>query len=382
MVKYIKIPYDCYGAQEKNMSASSYKKIDNSNLDQSKKTCISIGNECFGFSRSKEQGKNETYYKPVISSPTGNNCEGPGSKDSHWGNFYLKVPDDVKNITDKQKDIIDELIRYKGDNPGLTIEHETNEFLLEYKLNNKKKTIADLTSQISSLQQSGSASSTEINQLKAQLSSEKSKFDKDEMIIKNVKKTLNDVDTYNKTSEETIKLFKEIKENDDKNLEHYLVLYAYFKYYYNNNINTVKHTNNELDDENNKLELEIKYRLNDIFIKDNKIEILKLLVTGVLLSLVVIMLNNVSSDRIPLPVINIVTIIMTIFIFIVIIRILRNLNKRDFNFREYKYSQHPGDRSFLGKLGHLLYNAIPKSKHKKKYKKHDNSIIIPHGNVH
>ena len=142
----------------------------------------------------------------------------------------------------------------------------------------------------------------------------------------------------------------------------------------------IDHKNNKIDDLNNTLDIEIKYHLNDIFIKDNTIEILKLLITGVLLSFIILMINKITT--IPIPIINVVTIIMTIFLFLVFIRILRNMNKRTFNFREYKYSQHPGDRTFWGKLSHMLYNAIPSIKKKKHREVYDlGGTEIAAGNV-
>jgi len=144
------------------------------------------------------------------------------------------------------------------------------------------------------------------------------------------------------------------------------------KYYYNT-IANIKIKNDTLDDNFAKHNLEIKYALNDIYIKDNKIDILQLLITGALLSLLTIAINKYLAFD--LPVINIISIIVSIFVFLILIRVITNRNKKPLNFREFNYSTEPTNYGFLDKLFGLLYDEIPTFKLRKTDS--TNNLIIP-----
>jgi hypothetical protein len=148
-------------------------------------------------------------------------------------------------------------------------------------------------------------------------------------------------------------------------------------YYYNSMAN-VRIKNDKLDEEIAKHKVEIDYRLNDIYIKDNKIDILKLIITGALLSLLTLALNKyVVFD---LPVINIISVVISIFLFLIIIRVITNRNKRPLNFREFNYSEGPGELGFWSQLSTLLFENLPIPTIKSRKGSDSNSVVLPAGN--
>lgn len=376
--EYIQLPYDCYqniGSSQKGISG---------NYIQCKQQCNS-NSSCLGFSTNSNKSDISGCYLKYPSPTKKTICtqvnKPPGPPAGGYV-FYLRKnspafsnhPDVINNFSETLNTYIKE-----NENSTLVIEKESVKNLpqssKDFSQQNDIYKIKNLEDQISKMKQKNEEYESENEKLNQEIK-------KDFTIIDNVTTALQDPNTYKLSASEFVDLFNSISAKDTTHLNDYLLLYAYFKYYYNNRINNVETKNNELNQENDTYKIEIKYRLNDIYIKNNKIDILKLLVTGVLLSLVVLMLNKITSDELEIPVTNIVAIIMTIFIFIIIIRILRNLNKRQFNFREYKYIQHPGDRTFWGKIGHMLYNLIPSSnKDTKIYPENNGETDIPHGNV-
>ena len=172
-------------------------------------------------------------------------------------------------------------------------------------------------------------------------------------------------------------LFDNIQTKNDNNITDYNNLKKYFNKFYYNVIGNISIKNDNLDTEIAKHKLEIKYRLNDIYIKSNRIEILKLLITGLLLSLLVIILNKYLV--VELPVINIISLIMTLFIFLIMIRIITNSNRGTLNFREFNYSASPLDKqSFWDKFKNLLLDLVPwsSSPHSQSINREGTNVIV------
>lgn len=152
--------------------------------------------------------------------------------------------------------------------------------------------------------------------------------------------------------------FLSMSNKNKKNTSDYKNLEKYFNKFYYNVTGNISIKNDNLETEIAKHKLEIKYRLNDIYIKTNKIEILKLLITGLLLSLLVIILNKYLV--VELPVINIISLIMSLFVFLIMIRVVTNSNKLSRNFREFNYGTSPFDeKSFWDKFTDLLLGMVP-----------------------
>jgi hypothetical protein len=150
------------------------------------------------------------------------------------------------------------------------------------------------------------------------------------------------------------------------------------KYYYSSMANVII-KNEKLNDEIAKHRVEIEYKLNDIYIKDNKIEILKLIITGALLSLLTLALNKyIVFD---LPVINIISVVISIFLFLIIIRVVTNRNRRPLNFREFNYSERPGMGGFWSQLRDLLLDNLPIPSIKSRHTSELNDVYIPSGAV-
>ena len=148
------------------------------------------------------------------------------------------------------------------------------------------------------------------------------------------------------------------------------------KYYYNSMAN-IQIKNDKLGEEIGKHKLEIDYKLNDIFIKDNTIDILKLIITGALLSLLTLALNKYII--IDLPVINIISVIISIFLFIIIIRVIINRQKKPLNFRQFNYARNPDEGGFWNELSSLLLNAIPIPSFKSRSSTDGPHDFLPHG---
>ena len=177
--------------------------------------------------------------------------------------------------------------------------------------------------------------------------------------------------------------FLSMSNKNANNIKDYNNLKKYFNKFYYNVIGNISIKNDNLDTEIAKHKLEIKYRLNDIYIKSNRIEILKLLITGLLLSLLVIILNKYLV--VELPVINIISLIMTLFIFLIMIRIITNSNRGTLNFREFNYSASPLDKqSFWDKFKNLLLDLVPwsSSPHSQSINREGtNVIVVPNSDV-
>jgi hypothetical protein len=151
-------------------------------------------------------------------------------------------------------------------------------------------------------------------------------------------------------------------------------LYTYFY----NTMGGIQVKNDKLDDEIDKHKLEIEYRLNDIYTKDGTIDILKLLITGILLSLLVLALNKYII--LDIPVINIISVILSIFLFLIIIRVITNRSKKPMNFRQFNYSENPSDYGFWSDLSNLILGHLP-GLPKSRSVGESNISNIPHGNV-
>ena len=113
----------------------------------------------------------------------------------------------------------------------------------------------------------------------------------------------------------------------------------------------------------------------EIFRKE--IEILKLVITGTLLSLLTIAINKFLGFN--LHIINIISIIVSIFVFLILIRVIINMNKKKLNFREFNYAKSPKEYGFFDKLSKLLSDLIPSFKLRES--ESHNSQIIPSGNI-
>jgi len=141
----------------------------------------------------------------------------------------------------------------------------------------------------------------------------------------------------------------------------------------------LKKNNTRLDEEISKHKLEIEYKLNDIYIKDNNIDILKLIITGALLSLLILAVNKYVVFN--LPVINIISIVVSIFLFLIIIRVITNKDRKPLNFREFNYSESPGSGGFFSQLKELLLDNIPIPSIHSRKSSSDEIVEIPAGNV-
>ena len=149
-----------------------------------------------------------------------------------------------------------------------------------------------------------------------------------------------------------------------------------FTDYYYNNMANISIKNNKIDEHIAKHKLEIEYALNDIYIKDNEIEILKLVITGTLLSLLTIAINKFLGFN--LHIINIICIIVSIFVFLILIRVIINMNKKNLNFMEFNYAKSPKEYGFFDKLSKLFSDLIPSFKLRESQL--HNNIIYPSGN--
>ena len=137
--------------------------------------------------------------------------------------------------------------------------------------------------------------------------------------------------------------------------------------------------NEKLGEEIDKHKLEIEYKLNDIYIKDNTIDILKLIITGALLSLLTLALNKYII--IDLPVINIISVIISIFLFLVIIRVIINRQKKPLNFRQFNYARDPEIHGFWNELSSLLLKALPHPSFKSRTMDSRQHVEVPHGDI-
>ena len=188
-----------------------------------------------------------------------------------------------------------------------------------------------------------------------------------------VNKIMIDLHSITEEEEEELKNILELVD-EIKNLKVDSNLYKYFY----NTMGGIKVKNNKLDDEIIKHKLEIEYRLNDIYTKDGTIDILKLLITGILLSLLVLALNKYII--LDIPVINIISVILSIFLFLIIIRVITNRSKKPMNFRQFNYSENPSDYGFWSDLSNLILGHLP-GLPKSRSAGGSNISNVPHGNV-
>jgi len=178
-------------------------------------------------------------------------------------------------------------------------------------------------------------------------------------------------------------MLKQLHDDDEQGIDLVKILTKHidknpnFTDYYYNNMANISIKNEKIDEHIAKHKLEIEYALNDIYIKDNEIEILKLVITGTLLSLLTIAINKFLGFN--LPIINIISIIVSIFVFLILIRVIINMNKKKLNFREFNYAKSPKEYGFFDKLSKLLSDLIPSFKLRES--ESHNSQIIPSGNI-